>query len=166
MWSTSAALRQLFARRAIDGKAEEVTWLADISVPVAVPKEVDERYEVQQEHREQDDAECSLIPSCPTRSILLCLYGSFEVLVVAGLNTVCRIVLRRQVSLIECATFSIHLPKTRRRAHLLWLVAKCNQPSQQEPPRWKVESYQTMLSLERAGSVDDCCCRSHRPARH
>jgi hypothetical protein len=40
--ASSATARQLFARRTVDGQAEEIARLAEIRVPVSVSQEVDQ----------------------------------------------------------------------------------------------------------------------------
>jgi hypothetical protein len=66
MGSSAATAGQFFAWRTVDGQAEEVTRLAEISVPVAVRDKVDEGQQVEEEDREEDEEEASLVRGCAT----------------------------------------------------------------------------------------------------
>lgn len=90
MRTSAATSGQLLAWRAVDGQAEEIAWLAEVSIPVAVSDKVDESQAIEEENCEKDDDEGTLVCGRATRSILLCFYGGVEVLELAWVHDVGR----------------------------------------------------------------------------
>jgi hypothetical protein len=81
---SATASGQLLTWRTVDGQAEEIARLAQISVPIAMRDEVDESEQVEHKDCEENEEKRSLIYGGATGSILLGFYGSFEVLRLAA----------------------------------------------------------------------------------
>ena len=84
MRPSATASGQLLTWRTVDGQAEEIARLAQISVPIAMRDEVDESEQVEHKDCEENEEKRSLIYGGATGSILLGFYGSFEVLRLAA----------------------------------------------------------------------------------
>ena len=59
--ASSATACKLFARRTVNGQAEEITRLAEVGVPVSMREEVDQSHEIEDEDCEEDHDESALV---------------------------------------------------------------------------------------------------------
>nr|POF22368.1 hypothetical protein CFP56_36453 [Quercus suber] len=75
---------QLFARRRVDGQAEEVGGLGEIRVPFAVGEEVEQDEEGEEEDEEEREEEDFLVVGGAARSVLLGAQRGVEVLMLAA----------------------------------------------------------------------------------